>query len=81
MSANKEIRAAVDALNSTTDAANDAASDLFAEILRSHRSLASEAAIVRETATLLRHVTQNFLASLAAQGCTKFEKPEVLHDA
>lgn len=81
MSANKEIQAAVQALDASTDAANEAAGELFAEVLRTNRVLASEATLVRETATLLKHVLQNFRTSLAAEGSTRFDKAEVLHDA
>lgn len=80
MSANKEILAALQALNASTGSANDAAGDLFAEVLRTNRVLASEATLVREAATLLRHVLQNFRASLAAPGSTKSDKPEVIFD-
>jgi hypothetical protein len=80
MNLSKDLEDALERFSGASASANDAACDIFAEILRTNRSLAQEAALVRETTTLLLHLSQNFRANLSASGCTSFAKPEVLHD-
>lgn len=54
------IKDAIRQTLAATDAASNAAIHLNTQILNHRTVLASEAAIVRDTATLLQHVVQNF---------------------
>ncbi len=58
--ADQAIEDALRQARATAEAANNAAIHLNTQILNYRSSLASEAAIVRDTATLLAHVVQNF---------------------
>jgi hypothetical protein len=73
MSPTEEIRGAIQEALTTADAANNAASSLTNLILNHHPSLISDVTVVRETATLLQHVAQNF--NLAATAVLGFEEP------
>jgi hypothetical protein len=80
MSTNKEIREAVERLELATHAANEAASALIGEVLLYNRSIISEATIVRETATLLDHVTQGFRMTHEGHHCARFVEDGGAHD-
>jgi hypothetical protein len=54
------IEDALKQARATAEAASSAANHLNSEILNHQSKLASDAAIVQETATLLAHVVQNF---------------------
>lgn len=54
------IEDALTQARATAEAASSAANHLNSEILNHRSKLASDAAIVREAATLLAHVVQNF---------------------
>jgi hypothetical protein len=54
------IKDAIRRTRVATEAANNAAIHLNTQILNHRTTLSSEAAIVRDTATLLQHVVQNF---------------------
>ena len=60
------IEDALKQVRATTEAANNAAIHLNTQILNFRSSLASDAAIVRDAATLLAHVAQNFSRTAAA---------------
>ena len=72
MSANRNIREAVQRLELATHAANEAASALIGEVLVYNRSIISEATVVRETATLLHHVARGFRTTLEGHHCARF---------
>lgn len=67
MSPTEQIRKALKESLITADAANNAASTLANLILEYHPRLISGVSIVRETATLLQHVTQNFNRSASTE--------------
>ena len=60
-------------MRAAAEASNNAAIHLNTVILNYRTALASEAAIVRDTATLLQHVIQNFerIAASAAPGANR----------
>lgn len=60
MNPTERIRDAMQEAVAAADAANNAASSLTNLVLNHRPSLISDATIVRETATLLLHVAQNF---------------------
>ena len=54
------IRETIKTMRTAAEASNNAAISLSTEILRRRSKLASDATIVRDTATLLQHTVQNF---------------------
>jgi hypothetical protein len=66
MSPTEQISDAIKEALATADSANNAASALTNLVLNHRPSLISDATIVRETATLLQHVVQNFTRNALA---------------
>jgi hypothetical protein len=81
MSPTEQIRDAIKEALATADAANNAASSLTNLVLNHRPGLISETTIVREAATLLLHVTQNYSRLATVTLDKKQSKKEARNDS